>query len=210
VRGWKRRSPQGILRRVRRSALVLGLLALAACAAKSSVRPDAAFTPDLELTRAPYDDVHADWKERLAQPYVYLEHLGSYAETGRLLAGLHAALAAAGLEPAGPPFGLYYDDPGRVPVARLRSRACFPVAAAPAPASDLRADVLPAATVAYALVAGPYPEVPRAHAGLFAFIARMGWVEDGPVREIYITPPQSVESYADLVTEVQVPVRSAR
>jgi effector-binding domain-containing protein len=82
---------------------------------------------------------------------------------------------------------------------------------APPPASaGLRTDVLPAATVAYALVAGPYPEVPRAHAGLFAFVRQMGWIDDGPVREIYITPPQSVETYDELLAEVQVPVRSAR
>lgn len=166
-----------------------------------------AYAPDLELSRAPFEQVHADWKERLPQPYAFVEHVGSYVETGRELEGLLRGLRAAGIEPVGPPFGLFYDDPGRVPVERLRSRACFPIDPGARVPAGLGQDVLPSQTVVYALVAGPYPEVPRALPGLYAFAARMGWVEDGPVREVYLVPPSEVESWDQLVTELQLPVR---
>lgn len=167
-------------------------------------------TLDLPLTRPPYREVHADWKQRLAQRYVYVEHRGSYTETGRLLPEVTRVMAAQGLEPAGPPFALFYDDPGRVPVSQLRSRACVPVAGSRAPAAPLAADVLPSTTVAYAFVAGPYPELPRAYPGLYAFLQRMHWVENGPMREIYLVAPDSVTSFDELVAEVQLPATAAR
>lgn len=193
--------------------LTIALCALTlACAGRSSLRTQpsgAGFTPDLPVSRPPFDQVHADWKERLPQAYVFVEHVGSYLETGRLLPGLFATLQAAGIEPAGPPFGLYYDDPGQVPAERLLSRACFPVDSPPAPGTGLKSDRLPTKTVVYALVSGPYPEIPRAYPGVFAFVRKMGWTVDGPVREIYLTPPGTVADFDQLLAEIQVPVGEA-
>jgi AraC family transcriptional regulator len=195
-------------------ALAAGALgALAACrssvAAHDAGAPGAAFVPDLPVTRPPYREVHSDWKERLEQPYVYFEHRGSYTETGRLLPELASALKRAGIAASGPPFALFYDDPGAVPVAELRSRACFPVDRPVASSGRLQAEVLPARTVVYAVVAGPYPELARAYPGLYDHMRRMNWVEDGPLREIYLTPPESVSSWDELLAEVQIPVAQA-
>jgi effector-binding domain-containing protein len=192
-----------------RAALILPLAA--ACSATSLApertsgprTPD--ILPDLSISRAPFHDIDVAWKERLGQPYVHLDSTGSYTGIGRLLEAVHQAARDQGIAPAGPPFALYYDDPGLVPVEELRMRACLPVAGAVAPLPPLGFDVLPATTVVYALVAGPYPEVPRAYPGLFAYLEELGWVEDGPVREIYLVDPGTVESWDELVTEVQVP-----
>jgi len=193
--------------------LLLCVLTLA-CASRASIRTESGgevrFTPDLPVSRPPFSEVHADWKERLPQTYVFVEHVGSYTETGQLLTGLFAALKAAQIEPSGFPFGLYYDDPGQVPVERLLSRACFPVASTPAREAGLKSDVLPGTTVVYAFVSGPYPEVPRAYPGVFEFVRKMGWAVNGPVRETYLTPPESVDDFADLLAEIQVPVAEAR
>jgi effector-binding domain-containing protein len=194
---------------------LLGLLGTAACIAPANTDGDPgepppqqpAFQPDLPVSRAPFTTVHCEWKQRLDQPYVYVEHRGSYTETGRLLNQALEAMAAQGLEPSGPPFGLFYDDPGRVPVAELRSRACIPVGGRVTAAAPLAFDVLPSTTVVYAFAAGAYPEVPRAYPGLFAYMAQRGWVEDGPAREIYLVAPGSVSDYGELITELQVPVR---
>ena len=193
-------------------AICLCMLALSCVAPNtgSSVRPDSSFKPDLPVARPPYNEVHADWKERLPQAYIYVEHVGSYTETGRLLPGLFAAMKAAGIEPSGPPFGLFYDDPGEVPADRLLSRACFPVSLPPGPEAGLKSDQLPTQTVVYTLVSGPYPGIPQAYPGVLAFVRKMGWAVDGPVREIYITPPESVTDYADLLAEIQVPVSESR
>lgn len=192
------------------------LVALVICACQSPRRPGPAAGPgpapqlslDLPLTRAPYAEVHANFKERLDQPYVYLEHRGSYLETMRALPKLAKAAADAGLELAGPPFGLYYDDPGVVAVGELRSRVCLPITAESfEKAPDAMLDILPQATVVYAYVAGAYPEVPRALPGLLGYMRSMRWRENGPVREVYLVQPGAGVADSNLVCELQVPVQ---
>jgi effector-binding domain-containing protein len=168
------------------------------------------FQPDLPLSVAPFSEVHATWKQRIDQPYVFVEFTGSYTGTGRMLPKVHEAMASRGLEPAGPPFALFYDDPGRVPVEQLRSRACVPVGGRVDTGSALSFDVLPSTTVVYAFAVGPYPEVPRAYPGLYAFMEAGGWVESGPIRETYLISPAEVASFDELVTEIQIPVAYGR
>jgi len=159
---------------------------------------------DLPLTFAPYERVHANFKERLDQPYVYRELRGSYAQTMRGLAEFAAEVRSKGLVVSGPPFGLYYDDPGATPVAELRSRLCLPVDALDG--KGLPFEVLPQQTVVYAYVAGPYPEAPRALPGLLEYMRGMRWLLDGPVREVYLVPPAGAR-VEELVCELQAPVK---
>ncbi len=191
---------------------LLGLLGLlVACAAT----PDASgpsvsgptFVPvrDLPVNHAPFGELESSWKQRLAQPYVYLDHTGSYRDTGALLPVLHREALAQGLTPSGPPFGLYYDNPAAVPVERLRSRACLPVATPVEPRPPLAGATLPSTTVIYAYIGGPYPEVAQAYPPLLGHLARMGWVLSGPVRETYLIAPDSVQDYGELITEIQIP-----
>jgi DNA gyrase inhibitor GyrI len=168
------------------------------------------YVPDLPVSRPPFDEVHASWKQRLDQPYVFFEHFGSYTETGALIPALHRELLAQGLAPAGAPFCLFYDDPGKTAVAELRSRACIPITGPRSPLAPLRYEVLPSTTVAYAFVSGHYPDVPRAYPGVYAFMNRMGWVENGPIREIYLVPPGANPKPDALLCEVQVPATTAR
>lgn len=163
------------------------------------------YQPDLPVSAAPFAQVHASWKQRLDQPYVYLEHRGSYTETGSLIPTLHRELLAQGLEASGPPFALYYNDPARTAAGDLISRVCLPISASRSPLSPLRYDVLPSVTVAYAFASGPYPEVPRVYPGIYAFMQKMHWVENGPIREIYLVAPQPGVNLAELLCEVQIP-----
>lgn len=198
---------------MRTESLIVGLAACIGCGCRgpsssaSSQTPRAhwSYEPDLPVSRAPFDAVHANFKERLEQPYVFIDVRGSYTATGRRLADLVSHMRTAGIEASGPPFGLYFDDPGRTPAEELRSRACIPVDRPPAKSALLEYDVLPRANVVYAVVGGAYPEVPRAYPGLYAYMQRMGWVENGPVREIYLVPPTSVRDFAELLCEVQIP-----
>lgn len=165
---------------------------------------------ELPVAEAPFTNVKANWKERLDQAYVFVELRGTYTHTARRIKDVLDALEAAHVEPAGPPFALFYDDPGRVPVDELRSRACVPVATAVTLPAPFDSDVLPQATVAYAYVGGPYGEVPRAYPGVYAFLDKMGWVEAGPIRETYLVPPGAVDSWDELVCEVQIPAEPKR
>jgi len=194
--------------------LSLALLATSSCSAQFSQRPEAAgrTTPefDLQVARAPFEQVDVNWKHRLDQPYVYVEARGSYTAVGRALDELFNALRAQGVEASGPPFVLYYDDPGRKPASELRLRACVPTSAGAAAALPLAYDVLPSTTVVYAYVAGPYPEAPRAYPALFSYLARMNWVENGPIREVYYRSPAEVKDWSELVCEIQLPAGMTR
>ena len=165
------------------------------------------FQPDLPISRPPFDQMHVNWKQRIDQPYVFVEYTGSYLGTGRLLPSVHRAMLEQGIEPVGPPFALYYDDPGAVPATQLRSRACMPVDRQVSVAGVLGFDVLPSTTVVYAFAAGPYPEVPRCYPGLYSYMQTTGWIEDGPIRETYLISPSSVRDLEELLCEVQIPVR---
>jgi len=176
----------------------------------ADARPDIpTYVPGLPVSNPPFDTVHASWKQRLDEPYVYLDHVGSYTITGSLIPLLHKELTDQGLKATGPPFALYFDDPGSVATPTLRSRACVPVAGPRSPRAPLMYGVLPSTTVVYAVVSGPYPEVPRAYPGLYAYMKKMNWVEDGPIREIYLISPSAVESWDELMTEVQLPATSS-
>jgi effector-binding domain-containing protein len=192
----------------------LALVTVAACSAQFGQRPDAAGRGapefDLQVARAPFEQVDVNWKHRLDQPYVYVEALGSYTLVGRALDELFSAVRAQGVEASGPPFVLYYDDPGRKPTSELRLRACIPTSAGAAAALPLAYDVLPSTTVVYAYVAGPYPEAPRAYPALFSYLARMNWVENGPIREVYYRSPAEVKDWSELVCEIQLPAGMTR
>lgn len=149
--------------------------------------------------------VEANWKERLAQPYVFLEQRGDYRRLGDGMRRLFASAEALGLEPVGAPFALFFDDPGSVPLAELRARVCLPVGERPGRSGELQYDVLPRAMVVYARVPGAYPDVPRSYPALFAYLRELGWSQGGPVREVYLVNPVEVESHEQLLTEVQIP-----
>lgn len=201
-----------------RTALLSSLILLGACALPGSSGSEPVRDPslrawtyvlDLPISGPPYDQVHASWKQRLDVPYVYMDHHGSYAGTGALIPALHRELLAQGLEPDGPPFALFYDNPAGVPVQDLRSRACIPVRGARSVLAPLRYEVLRSTTVGYAFVSGAYPDAPRAYPGIFAYLQKMGWSQSGPIREVYLVPPGSNPNPAELVCEVQIPASPA-
>lgn len=163
--------------------------------------------PDIPTSVAPFEVVHVDWKERLEAPYVFLDIEGDYAAVGSFLPALLDHCRAQGIEPAGPPFGLFYDDPLAVPASDLRSRLCLPVANLQAVAEPLGFDLLPASSVAYARVAGPYPEVPASYPGMFDYLRERSWALVPPIREIYLVNPGQVQTFDQLITEVQMPWR---
>lgn len=197
--------------------LLLALLALSstlACSAPGTDGPigrephpaASAHAIAVEASDGSLATIEANWKERLAQPYVYVDHQGDYRQLGEAMRRLFAEVQELGLDSArGAPFALFYDDPGRVSVHELRARACFPVDERPGRLGMLRFDVLPRAMVVYARVGGAYPEVQHSYPALFAYLRELGWQAGGPVREVYLVDPQAVASYDELVTEVQIP-----
>lgn len=171
--------------------------------------PEAVYAPGVPVSHPPFTTFHASWKTRADAHYVYLEHYGSYADTGALVPSLLREVSAQGLAADGPPFALFYDDPAVTAVDELRSRVCVPIAGARSPRAPLRYEILPQCNVAYAVISGRYPDAPRAYPKLFEYMDRFNWTVDGPIREVYVVPPAG-RSERDLVCEIQVPVATRR
>jgi effector-binding domain-containing protein len=169
---------------------------------------EAAVEPVVESRELSVSDVA--WKERLEQPYVYVEVLGDYRELGAPMRQLLERARLAGVGVSEPPFTLYFDDPARTPVDRLRARVCLPVRDGASGAPGLQADLLPRALVAYVEVQGAYPELPRVYPALFSFVQDHGWAPSGPLREIYLVDPGLVRDWRELAREVQLPWQPAR
>jgi len=149
--------------------------------------------------------LEANWKERLEQPYVFLDVLGDYRQIAGALGDLQAAAQSQGLERNGELFALFFDDPGRVRIDELRSRVCFPVAERPDRlGSALQFEVLPRAMVVYARVPGAHSSVGPAYPALFSYLRELGWQQGGPVREIYLSGQRAADR-AELLTEIQIP-----
>jgi len=189
----------------------LGLLGLAAaCQSAASITA----SPDAPARIVPVgsspQSLHANWKERLDQPFVFLEHRGDYRNLGDTMRRLLATAEEEGIAVTGPPFALFYDDPGQVPIRDLHARACLPVSGPPRGRSVLGYEVLPQAMVAYGLVPGAYDRVPEAYPVLFDYLGDHGWEQRGPLREIYLVNPAEVATFDELVTEVQIPWVAAR
>lgn len=204
------------------ASILLATLLLGACASSPTPRPFRPSSPETEAEPAlvqrgmkgdlaDAERVEANWKERLAQPYVYVERVGDYRELGRAMQDLLRAASRKHWKPSGPPFALFYDDPGTTSVDALRGRACLPVEAdVESRPDEVGFDVLPRAMVVYARVAGAYPELPRVYPELFAYLRRLGWVAGGPIREVYLTDPAQVSDWSELVGEVQIPWTAGR
>jgi hypothetical protein len=182
--------------------LPLLLLLAASCASSGESSDVIAPSPvvlaeeaGVPLTMPPYTEVHTQWKERLAQPYVYFEHHGPREDFGATMRSLLEYTVRRHVETNGPPFGLFGGE-GFM-------RACLPVAQNPGQ-EGLPFAVLPQAMVVYAVVSGPYPDATLALPGLQQSMAKSGGQPRGAVREIYLVNPAEVATYSALATEVQV------
>ena len=188
----------------------LALVVAAGCTSpSSSPRPgqQPVIVPDLPVSHPPFEQVQASWKQRMDVAYVYLEHTGSYTGTGALIPMVHRELKAQGLEPDGPPFALFYDDPARTPVEELRSRACIPIRGQATVRAPLQYEVLRTTTVAYAYASGRYDELARAYPAIFGYMSGMNWERAGPIREVYLVAPGADPDPRTLVSEIQIPAR---
>jgi AraC family transcriptional regulator len=134
---------------------------------------------------------------------------GPYDQTQHKLAHLMGWLLRAGHPYSSTPFGLYYEDPARVPPDQLRAEVCAPIEEECEPGDDIERKDLPGVTVAAAIHRGPYEEVPQLYQEVFAWMAENGYeyAQGEPTREIFLTMYGEAEDAEEFVTEVQVPLK---
>jgi hypothetical protein len=180
------------------ATLLCSLAFAAACSAPERRGPEVEFGYAPEVTATP------TWKQRLDQPYVYVEVRGDYANVPTAVDSALQLAASQGIAVSGPGFALYYDDPKRVPAESLRARACVPVSKVVTPRAPLGFDVLESTIVVYAYLEGPYGNPTRARNALQPALREMSWTESGPLREIQLVDETRRNERAPLA-EVQIP-----
>jgi len=114
------------------------------------------------------------------------------------------ALGAAGVDPVGIPFTVFYqapeaDNPGDIAM-------CVPVGvAADETIEGTDIVVLPAGTTAMVLHRGSYDDMGTSYAEAVTWIQQHGHQIVGPCREVYLNSPADAAE-ADLLTEIHFPI----
>jgi DNA-binding transcriptional MerR regulator len=116
---------------------------------------------------------------------------------------LYRALAAAGLEPSGPPGALYAGDFFKDELGEVT--AFVPVAGSSAAGGPRRSDI-PGGEFAVAVHEGSFADLDRAYAALGTFVAERAIGVDGPIREHYLVSPLDTDDDGEHRTEVCWPV----
>jgi effector-binding domain-containing protein len=97
------------------------------------------------------------------------------------------------------PFGIYYDDPTKVPADSLRWDICVPVAADTQTEAPFEVRTLPAMFAAEVVCTGPYEGTAVCYAALMEWVGKNGYVISGPCQEHWLgdpmtMPPEKLES----------------
>jgi effector-binding domain-containing protein len=120
---------------------------------------------------------------------------------GRAFDALMRHAEATGAQFAGPPFSMYPE----MPAPEFTFLVCMPVAPGAVGGEGVDLQELPATEAATLLHRGPYDAMEPAWTRLMAWVARSGRHPGGPMREVYLTEPDTVAP-DDLLTELVVPL----
>lgn len=137
-----------------------------------------------------------------------MRHTGSYMEIAPVFDRLLAWGAGRGLlSPTTRSFGIYYDDPGSVPLKDLRSDATFVIADGAKVDGDVRAITLAGGRHAVIQHKGPYAELERAYSWLYCdWLPRSGEeAANRPCFEEYVKGPKGLPP-SEWLTEVCLPL----
>jgi effector-binding domain-containing protein len=128
---------------------------------------------------------------------------------GRTFGELYGHLAAAAVDPSGPPFVIYHSQPGTD--ERWDVEICVPVSRAMGSPAGCTLREVPGGTVVRLLDRGPYETIAAAYDTLRSWVVEHRRDFSGPPREIYLsepeTPPNEIETIVEWpVSEENMPV----
>ncbi|MCC7125763.1 MAG: AraC family transcriptional regulator [Acidobacteria bacterium] len=138
-------------------------------------------------------------------------HAGAYMQIDRAMERLFAGLSAQRLlAPDQRMLAVFHDDPDLVPVDRLRSHACSPVAAGATLQLPLEDVVVRGGRYARLRYQGPYADMKGAYRWLLGtWLPHSGHEpDDAPVFEAYLNTPQQA-SPGELLTDIHLPLRAS-
>jgi ADP-ribose pyrophosphatase len=114
-----------------------------------------------------------------------------------------AWLRAHNLQPTGKSFGIFYDDPAKVPAEKLRSELCVPVAPEVQGSGEVQVREIPGFDAA-AIVYQGEANITRAYNEVYDWLRAQGYRDNGPAYEVYLSTPGE-----ELRAEVFVPIVKA-
>jgi DNA gyrase inhibitor GyrI len=116
-----------------------------------------------------------------------LERRGPYSGIGETMRSLKAWIDARGMEQAGYPFCLFYDNPKETAEADLHSEACIPVSKPFEPEGDFRLKEFAPVQVAETRQLGPPGDFSSTYEPFLKGLLTMGYRAVGPAREYFMT-----------------------
>lgn len=132
--------------------------------------------PEVKFTKAP------------RQVVAYSERRGPYSGIGESMRELKKWLDAKGIEQAGYPFCLFYDNPGETPVDELRSEACIPVRKTFEDDGQFKSKELGETDVAETRHEGPPEDFAKTYGPFLEGLLNQGYNIVGPAREYFMSP----------------------
>jgi len=137
----------------------------------------------------------------------YASHKGPYEAIPEILQKVMGWIQEEKLQMAGPPMGVYYNDPEEVAPEDLLWEVQWPIV--PKEAKEGKDEVKVKTTepmeVAFTIHRGPYEQVGPTFNRLIKWIEENGYQIGGPAREIWLNDPNFVPPES-LKTEIQFPV----
>jgi effector-binding domain-containing protein len=122
---------------------------------------------------------------------------------GELLHLVSAYLESKGVQPAGPPFGRFFDYTKE----HVDMEAGFPVVSPLDGEGRVQTGELPAGKVAVTWHVGPYTTLSKAYAAMSAWMDEQGLESAGASWEVYWTDPATESDSSTWRTEIVWPVR---
>jgi effector-binding domain-containing protein len=112
---------------------------------------------------------------------------GPYSGVGEAMQKLKVWIDSKGIEQAGYPFCLFYDNPLETKESELRSEACIPVAKAFEGGDEVEMKEVEEAQVAETRHQGPPEEFPQTYGPFLEGLLKEGYLILGPAREYFMT-----------------------
>ncbi|OYD14141.1 hypothetical protein CH330_09285 [candidate division WOR-3 bacterium JGI_Cruoil_03_51_56] len=137
-----------------------------------------------------------------------LAKTGPYAGVGQAINELFVWLKQNKIQPMGPPFGVYFDNPKEVKPESTRYEVCIrvPDSTKAKPESEIKIKPFGGMQVASTMYIGPYDKVGPTYGKLARWAVTEGYEVTGPSIEFYIsdpgtTPAESLRSVTGIVVK---------
>ena len=142
------------------------------------------------------------------QALVTLRQRGTIADIGARMAQLRRLVGRAGLTPAGPMMGRFYEADTASPT--LDYEVCLPVApradgSIPDAIGEARGELVPAHHAMRTAHVGPRDAMDDAVKALREALEAVGYRASGPLTEVYVTTRETAADASRQVTELRLP-----